>query len=188
MHMPLQITFRHMDPSPALEARIRKEAARLDKFHEHIMSCRVVVEAPHQHHHKGNLYHLSIDLKAPRKEMAVTREHHADHAHEDIYVVIRDAFDAMQRQIEDYARRQRSEVKTHEVPSHGRITELVPEQDCGRIETVEGREIYFHRNSVLDNAYDKLTIGSEVRFEEESGDEGPQASTVVMVGKHHILG
>jgi len=188
MQIPLQISFRKVDPSPALESRIRKEAARLDKFHEHIMSCRVVIEAPHQHHHKGNLYHLRIDLKVPGQELVVTREHHDQHAHEDAFVVVRDAFDAMQRQLEDYARRQRGKVKAHVSPLHGLVSKLVPEEDYGKIETPDGREIYFHRNSVLGNDYDKLNIGSEIRFSEEAGDEGPQASTVTLVGKHHIAG
>ncbi len=188
MQVPLQITFRHMDPSPALEDQIREEAAKLEQFHEHIMSCKVVLESPHRHHHKGKLYHFHIDLKTPGMEMLVTRKHHDNHAHEDVYVVIRDAFDAMQRQLEDFARRQRGEVKAHEPPLHGRVAELVPMQDYGKIKTPDGREIYFHRNSVLDNAYDKLTEGSEVKFVEESGDEGPQASTVIFVGKHHIPG
>lgn len=120
--------------------------------------------------------------------MLVTRKHHDNHAHEDVYVVIRDAFDAMQRQLEDFARRQRGEVKAHEPPLHGRVADLVPMQDYGKIKTPGGREIYFHRNSVLDDAYDKLTDGSEVKFVEESGDEGPQARTVILLGKHHILG
>lgn len=188
MQVPLQITFRQMDPSPAIESRIRKEAAKLELFHEHIMSCRVVVESPHRHHHKGKLYHLHIDLRAPGKELTVTQEHHDEHAHEDIYVVIRDTFSAMRRQLEDYARRQRGDTKTHEQPLHGLVSELVPMEDYGMIKMPDGRQIYFHRNSVLDGAYDKLIEGSEVRFVEEAGDEGPQASTVILIGKHHIVG
>lgn len=188
MQVPLQITFRHMEPSAAVERRIRDEAAKLEQFHEHIMNCKVVVETPHRHHHKGTLYHVRIDLKAPGKEMLVTREHHDKHAHEDVYVVIRDAFDAMQRQVEDYARRQRGEIKYHEPPLHGQVFELVPMQDYGRIRASDGREIYFHRSSVLDDAYDQLNEGDAVRFVEESGDEGPQASTVIPIGKHHIAG
>ena len=113
MQLPLQITFRHMDPSDAIEARIREEAEKLDQFYEHIMSCRVVVEAPHAHHQKGKLYHISIDIKVPDSEIAVSREHHDKQQHEDIYVTIRDAFAAARRQIEDYARRRRGQVKKH---------------------------------------------------------------------------
>lgn len=188
MQIPLQITFRHMDPSPAAETRIREEAANLDKFCDNIMSCRVVVEAPHAHHHQGKLYQASIDLTVPGKEFVVNHGHHQDHAHEDIYVAIRDAFREMQRQLQDHTRRQRGKVKEHEVPPHGRVIALMPAEDYGRIATPDGREIYFHRNSVLGEGYDKLELGSEVRYAEEMGEQGPQASSVQLVGKHHIVG
>jgi ribosomal subunit interface protein len=188
MEIPLQITFRHVDRSAAVEDRIREEAARLDRFDEHIMSCRVVVESPHAHHHKGKLYQVRIDLKVRGKELVATHGHGQDHAHEDLYVAIRDAFNEMQRQLEDHVRQERGRVKQHETPPHGRVSLLVPEEDYGRIETPDGRDIYFHRHSVLENGFDGLEIGSEVRFVEEQGEEGPQASTVKPVGKHHIVG
>ena len=187
MQIPLQITFRHMDSSAAVEDRIRDEAAKLDQFYNQIMSCRVVVEAPHAHHHKGNLYHIGIDLKVPGKKLVAGRGHGQDHAHEDIYVTIRDAFNGMQRQLEDHLRLQHDKVKKHEPPPHGYISLLVPEEDYGRIKTPDGREIYFHRHSVLGEDFNTLKIGYEVRFNEEPGNEGPQASTVKLIGKHHIL-
>ena len=188
MKIPLQITFQHVDRSPAVEDRVRKEAAKLDEFYDNIMSCRVVIEAPHVHHHKGKLYQVRIDLKVPDKELVTTHGHNLNHAHEDLYVAIRDAFDEIQRQLEDYARRRRGHAKKHEPPPHGRVSLLVPEEDYGKIETPEGREIYFHRHSVLEDAFDRLEIGSEVRFDEEKGDLGPQASTVKLLGKRHIRG
>ncbi len=178
MQIPLQITFRGFPHSDAVEANICRKAEKLDKFYRHIMSCRVVVEAKHHRHHKGNLYHVRIDITTPRNELVVSREHHDEHAHEDAYVAIRDAFNAAIRQLEDYARTQRGDVKTHTGPAHGTVTAIVPEQDFGFIQTPDGREIYFHRNSVLGAGFDALKLGSEVRFSEEDGDKGPQASTV----------
>ena len=178
MQIPLQITFRGFPHSDAVEANIRQKAEKLEKFHHHIMSCRVVVEAKHHHHHKGNLYHVCVDITAPHKELVVSRDHHDEHAHEDVYVAIRDAFNAATRQLEDYARTQRGDVKTHTGLAHGTVTAMVPEQDCGFIQTSDGREIYFHRNSVLGAGFNALEVGSEVRFAEEEGDKGPQASTV----------
>ena len=101
---------------------------------------------------------------------------------------IRDAFDALRRQLEQYAGRRRGEVKAHAAPPHGRIAELSPEQDFGRIETPDGRMIYFHRNSVLDADFNRLEIGDAVHFSEEAGELGPQASTVHLEGKHHVTG
>jgi len=188
MQLPLQITFRHMDKSDAMETEIRKRATQLDQFHDHIMSCRVVVEPQNHHKHKGNLFCIHINIKTPGKELVVSRESELNHAHEDAYVAVRDAFDAMRRQLEDRARRQKGKVKTHETPPHGKISVLMPEEDYGRIETTYGRDIYFHRNSLLNGDFDKLEIGTEVRFSEVEGEQGPQASSVSLIGKHHIVG
>ena len=187
MKLPLQITFRNMEPSAAMEQNIRERAEKLDLFYDQIMSCRVMVEAQHKHHHQGNTYHVRIDLKVPGEEIAVSRDPGKDHAHEDVYVAIRDAFDAARRQLEDYGRRQRVQVKAHETRPHGRIARLNPQENYGMIETEDGREIYFHRNSVVNLDFDKLEIGQRVHFDEEMGDLGPQASTVMVEGKHHII-
>jgi len=187
MKLPLQIAFRDIPPSEALEADIRKKAAKLDQVFDRIMSCRVVVEAPHGHHHKGRLYHVSIDLTVPGEELVINRSPGQDHAHENAYVAVRDAFNAARRKLQDFARKQRGDVKFHEVPSHGKITELVPMEDFGRIVTGDGRDIYFHRNSVIEADFDQLEIGDEVRYAEEVGEAGPQASSVHLIGKHHIV-
>ena len=188
MQIPLQITFHDMDHSDAVEVKIKEKVAHLEKFCDEIIGCRVAVEAPHEHHHKGKLYHVRINLTVPGDEIVVSREHHMDHAHEDLYVVIRDAFGAAQRQLEDYVRRHRNKVKSHEIPPHGQVIKLVPEEDYGMIETTDGRQVYFHRNSIVDGDFDRLQIGSKVHFVEEAGEQGPQASTVHVDGKHHITG
>lgn len=188
MRLPLQVVFHDLEPSPAIEAKIRERAEKLDLYYDQIMSCRVVVEAPHKHHHKGKLYHVRIGVTVPDEELVVSRDPGQHHAHEDVYVAIRDSFDAIRRQLEDYARRRRGKVKHHETPPHGRIAQLFPEKGYGKIETPDGRLIYFHQNSVLDAEFSKLDIGIEVRFVEEMGEKGPQASTVYVVGKHHIVG
>lgn len=179
MRIPLEVTFRHMEPSTAVEASIREKAEKLELFYDSVMGCRVVVEAPHEHHRQGNLYQVSIDLTVPSGELAVTRgHHHQSHAHEDIYVAIRDAFNVARRRLEEYGRRQRGDIKTHEPPDQGRVAELYPDNDYGMIETIDGQLIYFHRNSVLDGSFDRLELGNEVRFVIEAGDEEPRASTV----------
>jgi len=113
MILPLQITFRHMDPSPALEARIRELAAQLERFSAHIMRCHVVLEPLSHHQHHGSLYDFRIDITLPDKEIAIRHTHSADHAHEDPYVALRDAFWAARRQLEDYERIRRRDVKAH---------------------------------------------------------------------------
>jgi ribosomal subunit interface protein len=176
-----------MSPSQAVEANVREHVEKLDKFHRGIMSCRVIVEQLHHHHHQGNLYHVRVDLKVPGRELVVNRAPGAHHAHEDVYVAIRDAVDAMRRQLENHARRQRGAVKAHETQPHGRIAEIYPEQGYGRIETSDGRLVYFHEDSLVDGDFSKLAIGTEVRFSEEQGEQGPQATTLHVVGKHHVV-
>ena len=187
MQLPLQITFRNMDASEAVEAKVRGEAEKLDMLCGRIMRCSVIVEAHHKHHHKGNLFHVRINLTVPGDELFVNREPEEHHAHEDVYVAIRDAFDAACRQLKAYTNRIRQEVKTHEPSPHGRISKLFKDKGYGTIESSDGRDIYFHRNSVLNADFEKLEAGTEVRFAEEEGAHGPQASTVKVVGKHHVV-
>lgn len=187
MQSPVQITFRGFPLSDAVEANIREKAAWLEGYYPNIISCRVSVEAHHHHHHQGNLYHVRIVLGVPGKELVVSREQHDKHAHEDVYVGIRDAFNAARRQVEDFARRRRGKTKQHEVPAHGKVTSIMPDAGFGIIETSDGHEVQFDKNSVLDNNFNDLDVGSEVRFVEQQSEEGARASTVRVVGKHHIV-
>ncbi len=186
MKLPLEITFRNMQPSDAVQAAVRERAAKLDKFYRYILACQVTVNAPHKHRHKGNLYQVKIDLTVPGGELVVSHNADDDKAHEDVYVAMRDAFDAIRRRLEDYARKRRGHVKSHAAPSHGRVAQLLPDEDYGIIRTSDDREVYFHRNSVVNADFDKLAMNAEVRFSETVGDLGPRASTVTVVGKHHI--
>jgi ribosome-associated translation inhibitor RaiA len=113
MDLPIEITFRGMEPSDAVDARIRERAEELTRFCSRIQSCRVVVESGHHRHKHGRLRHLRIHLAVPEGEIVVNRDPSEHHAHEDIYVAIRDAFDAARRQLEEHARRLRGDVKTH---------------------------------------------------------------------------
>lgn len=112
MEIPLEVNFRNMDPSPAVEARIREKAAKLERFNDRIIGCTVVVEAPHRHHHKGKLYSVHIDISVPGKDLVVDRAKPLDHSHEDVYVAVRDAFNAAVRRLEDYTSKLRGDVKT----------------------------------------------------------------------------
>jgi len=185
MQIPLQISFRDMDPSGAVEAKIRERAAKLDRYYHRIMSCRVVIEAPHRRHHQGKLYHVRVDVTVPQGELVVSREPVDHHSHEDVYVAIRDAFDATQRRLANYARRQRGDIKVHDESPVSRVSKLFPGEGYGFIETPQGHDIYFHQNSVLNGGFGRLEVGDEVQFVEEQGEKGPQASTVRLVRKHH---
>ena len=206
MEIPLKITFRDMAPSPAIEANIREKAAKFDALYDRVLSCHVIVEAPHRHHHKGKAYQVRINLtvpggelvinrapkrldaaKTPRpeeleKELAESHEPSKHAAHEDVYVAIRDAFNAAGRKLQDYARRRRGKVKLHEAAAVARVVKLFPVEDYGFLQTPDGREVYFHKNSVLGPGFDRLEVGAQVHFAEEMGEKGPQASTVRVIG------
>jgi ribosome-associated translation inhibitor RaiA len=114
MDIPLQISFKNVDSSAAVEARIREKAEKLEHLYSHIVSCRVVVERINKQQHQGNLFNIRINLAVPGHEIAVTGVGPQDHAHEDVYVAIRDSFNTVSRCLEDYARKARGDVKTHE--------------------------------------------------------------------------
>jgi cold shock CspA family protein len=179
MRLPLQISFRNMSRSEVLERAIVEHAERLTRFSDRIVGCRVLVETRHRHH-QGNLYHVRIDLTLPGRGLVVGREPALHHAYEDVYVAMRDAFNAAARRLEDYARRRDHRLRIHEAPPRGRIVRLNRGEGFGFLGTPDGREIYFHRNSVLNGKFGRLEVGDPVRFHEEPGEEGPQASTVRM--------
>ena len=188
--IPIKITYRNIDPSPAVEADIRKHAEKLEEFDARIQWCNVSVEALGKHQQKGRQYKIAVNLGLPGTTITANRAGPHDPAHKDIYVAIRDAFGALGRQVEDHARIRRADVKTHETPESGRVVRLFPDEGYGFIETASGEEIYFHRNSVVEGEFPALDVGSEVRLEIAYGEseKGPQATTVKPVGKHHIVG
>jgi ribosome-associated translation inhibitor RaiA len=116
MPFPLQIIFKDIDPSPALEARIREKSARLERFKQGIQRCQVTVEAPHRHHHQGRLYNVRVEVFAPDGDVIATRASPRDHAHENPYVAVRDAFDAVRRQLENDARENGGRAREREIP------------------------------------------------------------------------
>jgi cold shock CspA family protein len=161
-----------------------------------------MIEVPHRHREEGGHHHVRIYLTVPGGEIVVKREpslhsrqqdvqeeeftkdREIERSHKHLQVAIREAFDTTRRKLQDYARRQRLDVKTHEGKPRGRVCKLYPEDGYGYIVTREGSELYFHRNSVLLGDFEHMKVGSAVSFTEEQGEIGPQASTVVLIGKH----
>lgn len=186
MAVPLQVTFKGMESSPALEARIREKAVRLERFERDILRCHVTIEVPHHHHRKGRMFRARVEVFVPRGEIVVTRESPQDHAHEDPYVAVRDAFDAVVRQLEDHVRKLDHRTTPNEPALvHGRVARFVAGEDYGFIETDDGQEVYFHRNSVAGHVFDRLRVGDPVRLTVTEGEKGPQAGVVHPAGRHH---
>ena len=179
---PVQVTFRNLPVSPAIEDACLAQVAKLERYYNRITRCQVTVAESHRHHRKGNLYEIRIVLHVPGDELVVSRSPAAHQAAEDIYVVIRESFDRARRVLKDYVRRRRGQLKAHEEAPLGCVVRLIPEEGFGFLETADGREVYFHRNSVLCEGFDKLVVGSSVRFVEEAGEMGPQAASLMLAG------
>jgi ribosome-associated translation inhibitor RaiA len=113
MQVPLQITFHEIPASETVENDVRRSVDELEKFCDRIVSCRVSIDAPHRHHHQGRRYRVLVDLGVPGTHLVAGRSPDEDAGHEDVYIAIRDSFRAVTRQLEDYVRQRRGEVKLH---------------------------------------------------------------------------
>lgn len=175
MKLALQVTFRDMPRSEAVEAEIQRRVTKLEEFCDRIMSCRVTVETPARHKQQGKLHSVHIDLKVPGGEIASTRRQE----HEDVYVAIRDAFDSVRRRLEDYMRRQRGDVKQHEPLLRGRVVSVF-DDGHGFIADTDGNEYYFDQAGVV-RAGDRLDVGTAVEFLGEAAGQGLQAKRVTAI-------
>jgi cold shock CspA family protein len=177
MQRPLNLAVRGVELTPAIEADIHQRVAALERFFPRLIGCSVLVDGPGGHHRQGGTYAVRLDLSVPDAEpILINRPKRTVLAR-----AVDEVFDAAERRLEDLARVQRGQVKRHEPQLRARVVRLSPQRDHGFLRTADGRELYFHRHSVLGD-FDTLAPGAEVRFHEETGDDGPQASTVVIVG------
>src|SRR5258708_1959682 len=180
MERPLEIVFHNMPPSAPVERLIRQKVQKLEKFYPRIVGCRVSVEAPHRQHKTGNVPEVHIEIRVPGQTLVVRHEHHAEdrHAAADARASVRNAFDAATIKLQDYKGKQAREVKPHPSPLMAHITSLFTDRDYGFITTTEGKELYFHRNSVMDTSLEDMKKGEPVHYIEADGDTGPTASKV----------
>lgn len=180
MQIPLQIAFEGgLEASDALRARIEHEAEKLERYYDRIVGCRVAVIGRSGRRRHGDLYAVRLQISTPGQgEIVIDRNPPADHAHEDPFVTVRDAFSAARRRLQDHHRRWQGQVKRHEELPQGRVAKVLKDEGYGFIESADGREIYFHRNAVTNGGFSRLAPGAPVRFTEADGERGPQASTV----------
>ena len=178
MDMPLEIAWHNTEHSEALEAKIRDRVEKMHRFFAHIISCSVAVEVPHRSQHNKHAFHVRVEVRVPDAELVVSHDPGADGAHFDPYIAVRDAFDAIDRQLETHSQKVRGEVKTLQGPPQGRVIRKFP--DYGFIETTDGQEIFFANTAVVDGSFDKLQTGDpvELSLAEGEGAMGPQASMV----------
>jgi cold shock CspA family protein len=187
METPVKIDFQGMDANPKIRAAIAKHVAQFEERFGRVTAGRVVLKAPGGHHRTGGLYEINVRLALPEgREVNIGHTPQNDERYSDIDFALNDAFKRARRQLQDQVRKLQGQVKQHGGPPIGTVSELDPLGEFGLIETNDGREIYFHRNSVLNGEFAKLSVGSRVTFAEEVGDKGPQASTVKLMSKHSL--
>lgn len=184
MIIPLELTFQGFDPSDAIADDVRRRVDKLERFFDAITSCRVVLEAAHKSEFHTNHYQVHIDITVPGKEIAASSGPKPDqHKHDDLYIALRDAFAAAERQLKRHAQRLREgrHIAGRVTPPRGVIAKIFADDGYGFLEAEDGREIYFHRNSLLNEELADLRPGAHVEYAEERGEKGPQASSVRVV-------
>lgn len=187
MKVPAEISFRDMPQDEQVEKLVRRKAEKLERICDYISSCRVTVEKESRRRQTGDAYHVRIDLTVPPgHELVVSRDPGQREEQHDLNQVVRRAFDAAERQLKELVEKQRGEVKTRpEQQLEGVVVRIFKDKGFGFLRDQSGRQVYFHRNSVLENGFDRMVVGVGVNFfeHEQEGEYGPQASTVRIVDK-----
>jgi cold shock CspA family protein len=187
METPIHVEFQGMEPLEHVRTTIFKHVADLESRFGRATACRIVVKSPGGHQRTGGHFEVAIHLALPNgREVDIDRTAKADERHADLSFVVNDAFKRARRRLQDHVQRMQGQVKTHAERPIGTVTRLEAEQGYGFLETKDGREVYFHQNSVLDGKFRQLAAGTRVLFAEEMGEKGPQASTVDILGKHAL--
>ena len=185
METPLEIDFQGMKAVEDLRSTITSHVAGLEQRFGRVTACRVVLKAPSERHRTGGLYEVNVHLTLPNgRGVSIGRTPTADERHADVMFAINDAFKHARRRLQDEVRQMRGQIKTHEAPPIGTVTQVDTAGGFGFLEAPDGHEVYFHQNSLLDADFRKLAVGTRVVFAEEPGEKGPQASTVKLLGKH----
>ncbi len=183
MQVPLEIQYKG-GPNPLwIEDLVREKVDKLERFCDHIIQCRVAVERPNATADTGNPYRILIDLTVPPDhEVVVDKRPREGGPKRELRSVLIDAFETAERQVKELAERQRGEVKTHAEPI-AFVERKLSDEGYGFLRTSDGREVYFHEHAVLDHDFERLEVGTQVRFAEEMGEKGPQATSVQIIDK-----
>ena len=182
-----EIIFHDVDRSPWIEDYVTDRLYKLERFAQGITRCHVSLKQEQGSHRKGNLYSVTVEVRIPpQHDLVATKQKEIVDMPTQMPAVINATFGAIERQVKRTAALRRKEQKApvHNGQTHGIVEKLFADDGYGFLRTVDdNRQVYFHRNSVLHDDFDRLAIGTEVRFSAEAGEEGPQASSVQIVGK-----
>ncbi|WP_416668457.1 HPF/RaiA family ribosome-associated protein [Egbenema bharatensis] len=183
------ISYRDVEKTSAIESLIQEKITKLEQVCDYISSCRIAVETAHKRPSHGSPYRVRIDMTVPPSHELVAESNPAEqNQYVELDTVIRDAFSRAERQLRELARKQRESERTtsHDVPEDDRafVIRIFRDQGYGFLKTLSDEEIYFHSNSVLHNDFERLEVGTAVRFvAAPQGQEQPHASTVQIIDK-----
>jgi ribosomal subunit interface protein len=185
MQVTPEVIFNGIRRSPWVETYVAERLAHLEKFSQDITRCHVTLAREQSSQRKGNRYSVMVEVRVPRQhDLAVKKQKQIHDMRSQLPAIINEAFGAIETQLKRTVARRRREEKAHNGQPHGMVEKLFAEEGYGFIRGLDDdRQFYFHRNSVLHDDFERLTVGTEVRFAAEQGEEGPQASSVQMVGK-----
>ncbi len=190
MQTPVEIDFQGLEANEQLRSCVNRNISVLEQRFGRITACRVLIRGPSERHRKGGVCEISIRLSLPQgREVDIGRSEKAEKADSrtaDPVVALNDAFKRARRRLQDHARRMQGQVKSHEGQPVATVKRFDDAAGFGFLETPDGREIYFHKNSVLDGGARNVAPGTRVTFFEEMGEKGAQASTVRVLGKHGL--
>ena len=190
MQTPVEIDFHGIKANERLRACVTKNISTLERRFGRITACRLVIKAPSDRHRTGAACEVAIRLSLPQgRQVDIARSEKPEKADDrlaDPVVAVNAAFKRARRRLQDQARRMRGLVKSHDGPPVATVKRFDATTGFGFLETPDGREIYFHENSVRDGGPGQFAPGTRVTFFEEMGNKGPQASTVKVLGKHGL--
>lgn len=189
MKVGLEISYRGLEKTDAIEGLVQEKVAKLERVCNYISSCHIAIEKVHDRPSHGSPYRVRLDITVPPGHEVVADSNPSErNQYVELDTVIRDAFSMAERQVKELSRRQRESEKAqtndgaHDTMAL--VTKLFPDQDYGFLKALEdGQDIYFHRNSVLHGDFDRIEIGTGVRFVAQEDEQGLRASTVQIVDK-----
>lgn len=185
MRVPLEISFHGISRSENLEELIRTDAAKLEKVCDDLISCRVGIKLDQKSRNTANPFKIRIEMRfPPGNNLVVTHKSGIKEAADDLPTAIKNAFKSAHRRLKQLVEKQQGERKSHPQQEAGAlVTKIFPDEGYGFIRSVDGEDIYFHRNSVLNDDFDRLEPGTGVHYTATLGDKGLQATTIQIVNK-----
>ncbi|WP_187774597.1 HPF/RaiA family ribosome-associated protein [Billgrantia pellis] len=192
MQTPLEINYQHVSRSEWIDDYVKSRVAKLEHFSRDIVSCRVVIEQTQNPHRTGNPYRALVEVNLPAKgELVAEKSDKVTDPQVQLRPIIRGAFEAMEKQLKKQSAKRDGKVKHHNdepIPPVATVVRLFEKDGYGFLKSLSGEEFYFHKNAVLHHDFDRLTVGTRVRFEPDEGEEGLHASTVQIIDKPGVGG